>query len=640
MSTTKSTTLGRIVRAAIHPAIGIARVGNSKEEYYIGPEVAEPASKPPGFYKDASGALKREAACFRIYGYDADGNVVAELNAANAEITWTAHLANEKAAWYQFQIALDIPEANQPPPALDPSLRRNGSFFGTNRQNLVIEPGAIAIQGVNQSGSSYQFDGGQFCGKSVYLGELRTDAAGRLLVLGGHGVSASFDGKPAVTFANNDGWHDDVADGPVTASVIIDGQSIPCDGAWVAVAPPNYAPDLVSVRTMYDLLLALFVDAEWLPAPATVSFTNDILPILQRLSNLGWVNSGFATGFGWDAPLYFGDPALLKKLSQQPTKAADGSVADEFGELRRQIDNAFRVYDRDGMSPVPWPWIYGDAMSIPATSPRQYSTLSSLQMSLLGRWEKGDFVDDYGSTPPPPRTLDEVELAQQPAMLDRAALTFCLADAFHPGCEITWPIRHLSMFTAPFRIRHRAPGETEPDYGPQLTPAIALSPSGPLYAQGPGGLTRWMAVPWQTDTASCQSGYDATYDPLMPTFWAARVPNQVLTQADYQIVTDPNLPPAQRLSAFNNRSKWMRVLDKSYKIYINQMVSDFGEMGVVETHVNATDPLLPPLILVESEPGAIVASPTNVKKFALAAAASEPDSERHEAPADKIHRFR
>jgi hypothetical protein len=32
----------RIVRAAIHPSIGIARVGNSEREYYIGPEVPAP----------------------------------------------------------------------------------------------------------------------------------------------------------------------------------------------------------------------------------------------------------------------------------------------------------------------------------------------------------------------------------------------------------------------------------------------------------------------------------------------------------------------------------------------------------------------------------------------------------------------
>ena len=62
---------GRIVRAAIHPAIGIARVGNSPDEYYFGPEVDEPA--PPDGYKDAGGAIKRQAARFRVYGYNAAG---------------------------------------------------------------------------------------------------------------------------------------------------------------------------------------------------------------------------------------------------------------------------------------------------------------------------------------------------------------------------------------------------------------------------------------------------------------------------------------------------------------------------------------------------------------------------------------
>ena len=636
MSTTPTPSPDRIVRAAIHPAIGIARVGNSPEEFYIGPEVVAAEPKPPGFYKDGTGALKREAALFRVYGYDAEGKVVAELDATNAEVVWTAHLANEKAAWYQFQIALDIPEANLPPPAVDPSLRRNSSFYGPAREQLVIDPGALSIQGPDQSGAGYRFDRGRFCGKPVYLGELRTDSAGRLLVLGGHGHSASYDGRPAVTFANNDGWHDDVSDGPVTASVKIGGRSIPCEGAWVVVAPPNYAPDVVTVRTLYDLLQALFVDAAWLPAPTTVSFTNDILPIFQRLSDLEWVNSGFATGFGWGSRQYFGDPVYLKKLSQKPSTAPDGTVTDEFGELRRQLFNSFRVYERDGMAPMPWPWIYGDAMSIPATSPRQYSVLSTLQMSLLERWVKGDFVDDYGSTPPPPRRLCEVPLAEQPAMLDRAALTYCLADAFHPGCEITWPIRQLSMFSAPFRIRHRPPGQPEPDYGPQLTPAIALSPSGPLYAQGPGALSRWMAVPWQTDTASCQSGYDSAYDPLIPTFWAARVPNQVLTLEDYKIATDTALPPEERLRAFNNRPKWMRVLASNYKVYINQMVSDFGKMGVVETHLNPHDPLLPGVVRVESKPGHIPGPPQSGAALKSTAPAA---TTTHELPAEKLHRI-
>jgi len=118
----------KIVRAAIHPAIGVARVGNSKKEFYIGPEVLDPSPQPPGFYKDKKGALKREAAQFRVYGYNARGEAVAELTADSAEIKWTVHVANKKAAWYEFQIALDIPEAAVDSPLkTDPTLLRNST---------------------------------------------------------------------------------------------------------------------------------------------------------------------------------------------------------------------------------------------------------------------------------------------------------------------------------------------------------------------------------------------------------------------------------------------------------------------------------------------------------------------------------
>ena len=70
-----------------------------------------------------------------------------------------------------------------------------------------------------------RFDDGSFMGSPVYLGEIKTDQEGRLVVLGGHGVSRSSDGSLAITFANNEGWHDDVSDGPVTAEVTLNGRS-------------------------------------------------------------------------------------------------------------------------------------------------------------------------------------------------------------------------------------------------------------------------------------------------------------------------------------------------------------------------------------------------------------------------------
>jgi L-lysine epsilon oxidase-like protein len=604
-----------VVRAAIHPAIGVARVGNSASEYLIGPEVPEPPA-PGTAFRDAGGALKRQAACFRIYGYNAAGAIVRELTADWARIRWTVHVANRKAAWYRWDMALDVPEA-----AGLKLPQRNPTVTGADRAGLVIDGGPRTIEGKGTSGSDYAFNG-SFMGVAVYLGELRTDEAGRLLFLGGRGVSATPTGSPIYdpadpsSFINADGWYDDTSDGPVTAEVNIEGRPIPVDPAWVITAPPNYAPALFSVRTLYDLLLDLFVQARQLAPPAPVSFAGDVYPILRRLSLLQWVNRGFATQFGWDGPYDFTDPAFVARLAREPGQD------DRDGELRRQVLNAFRPPEPTDNNPLPWPWVYGDAMDVPpAATPRQNASVSGLQYRMLQAWAAGQFVADGAPAHPRPTDLAQVPLAEQPATLDRAALEFCLADAFHPGCELTWPVRHLTLYDRPFRIRHRPPGTPEPDYGPTLTPAIALSPDGPLHAQGPGDLTRWMGLPWQADTAFCRSGYAKEYDPYIPTFWPARVPNQVLTEEAYAIVMDPTLPLDERLGAFAGRDLWTRAIDafsRDTAKRMERMVQIFGEMGVVEPRDGPTDPAFPAALMVEST-GRPPTAPAQVRPAAAAA---------------------
>jgi hypothetical protein len=86
---------------------------------------------------------------------------------------------------------------------------------------------------------------GRFLGEEVYLGEILTDEAGRLLVLGGRGKSGSVPpGVEITNFANNDRWYDDVSDGPVSATVTLPGQDpvVVHEPAWVVVGPPDFAP--------------------------------------------------------------------------------------------------------------------------------------------------------------------------------------------------------------------------------------------------------------------------------------------------------------------------------------------------------------------------------------------------------------
>jgi hypothetical protein len=234
-----------IVKAAIYPSVGIARVGNSLSEWYVGPEVPDPLPQPPGFYRDGTGALKREAARFRLYGLNASGTIVREMTSVDASIDWTVQLANRKAAWYGFQLALDIAEASAS--GTTPTTLRNPMI--ADRAGLAITPRARSISGVSQP--EQRFDDGAFMGIRVYLGSVLTDEAGRLLVLGGHGVSTSCIDAVATTFANNDTWYDDTVDGPVAATVKLNGREVPVDPAWVVVAPPDDARPTPALSTRW-----------------------------------------------------------------------------------------------------------------------------------------------------------------------------------------------------------------------------------------------------------------------------------------------------------------------------------------------------------------------------------------------------
>src|SRR5205814_5909684 len=151
----------------------IARVGNSEDGFFFAPEVPGALPRPPrrGF-KDPRGAIARQAARFRLYGFDAGGNVVREITAQDADITWQITVANSKAAWYEFNRAFDLPAAT-------PTPRRNADV--ANRSTLVIEASPRTLRGANAR--PQVLDRGRFFGQRVTLGEAMTDERGRVTVL-------------------------------------------------------------------------------------------------------------------------------------------------------------------------------------------------------------------------------------------------------------------------------------------------------------------------------------------------------------------------------------------------------------------------------------------------------------------------
>ena len=395
-----------------------------------------------------------------------------------------------------------------------------------------------------------------------------------------------------MTFANNDLWYDDTSDGPVDATVHIAGREIPVTGAWVVVAPPNYAPGIQSVVTMYDVLFEVATSLEPELKPERPSFTRMIYPMFERLVQNQWVNAGFLRDFGWGSASDFLAPDTLQLF-------ADPSQTQAL--LREQIFERFRDPSYTSMEYGTLPPYYGDGVDLPATNPRQWMAVLPLQYEWLTQWAQGDFEADWptGGLTFPAR-LEDLPLAEQPAALDRAVLDECLGGPFHPGCELTWPMRQTLLYETPFRLRRRIGGER--DWGPAMTSEIALAEDGPLSASGPGGLTRWMAVPWQTDTSSCLSRYKRDVDGYLPAFWPARVPNDVLDLESYEAVMDDTLSPEERQAAFENRVKWLRDLPGfgvTSRIRINAFLRQWADAGVVTSRPGPGDPSFPETFWVE-----------------------------------------
>ncbi len=504
---------------AIYPPVGIARIGNS-DEYFFASDLPGKAPKPTDGFKDKDGKIKKQVARFRVYAFDKAGNVIKEITAKDAKIEWRVHVANIKSAWYEFNNALDLDGY------AIASTYRNVKVTGDDRNKLVIDPGSKTISGINQGGKQeYLLDGGKFYEKKVPLGQIKTDEKGRLLFFGGDGDSASHDNKQATTFANNVGWHDDTSDGTVRATITINGKNYQAEPAMVAVTPPDFGPGLYGVVTMYDVVLDLFIRECNYPDSTAggVNFWKHIHPVLERMANTQWVNHGFFMLFGHNSPSDLNNKELLKILADPSSKSKPE---------RMRIFQWFRNPANKESRPAEVPPLYGDGFGDYTGIASDDLPLTHTLYNWFSKWAAGDF---NAKPVKPVNSFESLSPAEQIEALNRAPFEECLGGPFHPGIELTWPLRNKLMWEKPFRLKTVKEGEsTKLDFGSLLSPAIALAADGPLSVSGPGALTRWLGVPWQTDEASCLSGYDTTTYLPLPSFWAARVPNQILSEGSYE----------------------------------------------------------------------------------------------------------
>jgi hypothetical protein len=352
----------------IHPGIGIARLGNSDGEFYLAPET--PAGLPlacddmgnqlygpdgiaPLFvnnFRDKQGRIKRQAARFQVYVYDDKSpggrplKIGDEIEGGGnrgklVDIRWRVWLANKKATWFQFNATLG--EFGYPPGAP----RRNAGIEGDARSRLIIDPGPRIVNATTKRCA--QFDRASegdyattfpppLSPNSIdTLGEMMTDNAARLVVLGGYGRSGSETTDPAGptigNYANNDGWFDDTSDGPVMARLVMFSEEVQrlryIDveyPAWVVVGYPRFVPQILDMVTADDVIhdlglrefasdtalygvLGTFADPQkidahnagqlshWLASRLTWNtafrpwFFRDIWPILYRPDEFRWL---------------------------------------------------------------------------------------------------------------------------------------------------------------------------------------------------------------------------------------------------------------------------------------------------------------------------------------------------------------
>jgi len=623
----------------IHPGLGIARLGNSPDKFYIAPDAGgqlpiqcddngNPIVDAHGNevsvtdFKDASGRILRQAARFRVFIYDDKspdgrevliGDHVDIYNRHNGEtltyriddIRWTAYLANKKASWYAF-----AETDGEHGYAADHPLRNADITNSEERQRLIIDPGPriVSFKGTQRAVFDKNGPGPtsfppELVPHSITeLGELRCTQQGntnRLLVLGGFGNSGSMldgFGNPKIEeYANNDGWFDDTSDGPVNARFIgtlLETNGRPAtqlkppeppadaiDPAWVIVGYPRYVPQAFDVVTMDDLVfdiavrqfgyvpylygvppydgsaavpqdkagLKLWRDlAKW-NTNFRPYFRRDILPILSRppdVQNFADLRGGNphsnAPGGNFDfadlaVPPFPGEPEADRRRRHDMRQLL-------YGVLRKPGHENEPLAPSNPSRPgllYAMPLQCGDN-PLSNVAPSKFLRLTDTMLFLLEQWADGLFIDE--------QTEAIVPGPMHPgagAALDRGALAAALGGAFCPGAEAGWIMRNPAIYSAAYRINP----STKVSEGELARPGEANLEHG----LEPGDLTRYNAVPWQSDFNEC------TTQPINTTYsyWNNIEPESIgdPVAQTYQLTY---WWPVHRpvILSFNNGSSW------------------------------------------------------------------------------------
>jgi hypothetical protein len=217
------------------------------------------------------------------------------------------------------------------------------------------------------------------------------------------------------------------------------------------------------------------------------------------------------------------------------------ALDDEYGSMRQYLfgllrlageENEFKVEDRisSRLHNLPlMPLLCGDNC-LTNMAPSKFLRLTDYQLFILKQWADGRFINEieegwlqdprYNPFEPypttPPKTGRE---------LDRGVLSNALGGAFSPGAEVNWIMRNPSIYWAPYRIKadrsvsNFLETAAQMNTGTGVAQDYTFNVEDPLSQDNdfdvglqPGDMTKYMALPWQSDFNECTTNpNDVTY---------------------------------------------------------------------------------------------------------------------------------
>lgn len=535
----------------IHPAVGIARMGNGDAAYFLGPEKPWSAAQPfnpvqrdmpghpgasrkaaAGKMRDLENKLCKQGVRFRVFCYkyeleemlDARSQRrhlvdVFECTSDKFDIEWTAKVANGKAS-----------TANALPGG-------NAGILALPRQLNAPDPVTLRTAVAADKNKRTVFSG-KPAGR-LDLGSCFLDNTGGLTVLGSNGAVKQLPGSTAPPIDNGGnlfwpGWEDDAADGPVTAKVTAKASSginaaqrakKDAVGAWVIINMPAYGADVRAPVTLYDLALNHAYDQAqinvrkgqqvYLPALRNIAtFYSVIRPLQHSQLSMPYVaeKKGAAAG----TPVHQGrvrsSPApdmnsakYLATFMRPPRKTTESVPESIWEHYKGPWAGTPQGMPRD-KGKVPDPDLTKNFMlydpvtqSLPAlVNPvgampdLLIVTVTELQSRALqdlqaGTLELGDLVAE---------TSANIKFA--PYQLDRANLDSMSGGSFFPGLETGRTANYPAVWVglegccdAHFDVRFTYKVNEE---GELASPPLAAAA---------GDLTFNLANPWQADFVAC-----------------------------------------------------------------------------------------------------------------------------------------